>query len=201
MRTITVFIRALIYLFFVCGITSAGHFKADTTINGLRVELHVLPAEPFFTKDQVSAGEAKEGMVIMNGAKPLPLDAQTKPTHHLVVHVFDSLTARAITNAKIKMSYLALDEKGEQSGSPVTVPVVVMQSIGKGEESTHYGNNVILRDGPYVVSVVVNGMKIKFKIDHLFEPTGPGGSVGPAKSFEPASSHEPAESRGYKLSH
>ncbi|HEX7511195.1 MAG TPA: hypothetical protein VF335_07845 [Chitinivibrionales bacterium] len=151
---------------------------SDTTINGLRVELHVLPAEPFFTKDQVSAGNAKEGMVVIGGAKPLPLDAETKPTHHLVVHVFDSLTSKAITNAKVAMSYQALDEKGEQSGGPVEVPVVVMQSIGKDEESTHYGNNVIMRDGPYVVSVVVNNRKIKFKINKFFEPTTPSKSTG-----------------------
>jgi hypothetical protein len=186
MGAFPVFSRALIPLVFLCDIVYSGDYKADTTLNGMRVELHLLPAEQFFTKDQVSAGKAKEGMVIMNGAEPLLLDAETKPTHHLAIHVIDSLTTKAITNAKVEMSYQSLDEKGEQSGNPVEVPVVVMQSIGKDEESTHYGNNVIMRDGPYVVSVFVNGKKLKFKIDRFFEPNP---------------SMEPGPSRAYRLTH
>lgn len=166
------FIWPAIFLVFICGIAHAGHYKADTTVCGMRIELHVLPAEPFFTKDQVNSGKVKEGMMVIQGEKPFPLDAKTKPTHHLVIHVFDSLTAKAITNAKVKMSYQPLDTKGEKSGTPIEVPVIVMQAIGKGEESTHYGNNVIMLDGPYVIDVSVNGKKLKFKLDHLFN-SGP----------------------------
>jgi hypothetical protein len=182
MRTFPVFIRALVFLVFFCYGTYAGDYKADTTINGLRVELHVMPAEPFFSKDQVSSGMVKEGMMIIGGAQPLMPDMEIKPTHHLAVHVFDSLTTKAVTNAKVKMNYQPLDEKGEQAGSPTEVPIVVMQSIGKDEESTHYGNNVIMRDGPYVVSVVVNGKKLKFKIDPFFEPN-PSMQPGPSREY------------------
>ena len=178
MRTIRTFIQSMIITIFACAIAQAGHFKADTTVDGMRIELHVLPAEPFFTKDQASTGNVKEGMVIMGGAKPLPLDAKKKPTHHLVIHVFDSLSAKAITNAKVKMSYQPLDEKGNYAGGPIEVPVVVMQAVGKGEESTHYGNNVVMLDGPYVVDVSVNGSTLKFKLDHLF-------NSGPSMDYMP----------------
>jgi hypothetical protein len=178
MRIFQTSIQSVIIAVFACGVAQAGHFKADTTVDGMRIELHVLPAEPFFTKDQASTGNVKEGMVIMGGAKPLPLDAEKKPTHHLVIHVFDSLSAKAITNAKVKMSYQALDVKGNHAGGPIEVPVVVMQAVGKGKESTHYGNNVVMLDGPYVVDVSVNGKKLKFKLDHLF-------NSGPSTDYMP----------------
>ncbi len=37
-----------------------------------RVELHVLPAEPFFTKQEVSEKHVMEGMEIEGGAAPVP---------------------------------------------------------------------------------------------------------------------------------
>ena len=170
MRNAPVFIRFLIVPVFVCATVHAGKNNIDTTLDGLRVELHVLPPELFFSKAQVSAGLATEGALIVGGEKPLLLGGKPNPTHHLTVHIFDLLTAKTITNADIEMSYQPRDEKGVLSGSPVNIPVVVMQDIGKGEESTHYGNNVAMFNIPYVVSVVVNGKKIKFEIDRLFEP-------------------------------
>jgi hypothetical protein len=40
-----------------------------------------------------------------------------------------------------------------------------MQAIGKGAQSTHYGNNVVMPTGSYTVSVVVNGEKLNLKIN------------------------------------
>jgi len=71
-------------------------------------------------------------------------EAEIHPNRHLVIHVFDAKTDKVITDAKVKMSFQSLDEKGIQLGTPVDVPIVVMQAIGKGAESTHYGNNVVL---------------------------------------------------------
>ena len=157
---------------FAVGIVRAGDVKMDTTVNGQRIELHVLPAEPFFTKGQVAAGAPKEGMLIIGGAKPVLPDAETHPNQHLVVHVFDLKTDKAITDAKVKMSFQALDEKGNLTGSPIDVPVVVMQAIGKGPQSTHYGNNVAMPDGPLAISIVVNGKKLKFTLNRVYAPSG-----------------------------
>ncbi len=162
-----------IFSLLACGSVHAGHFVADTTTSGMHIQLHVLPAEPFFTKDQVAAGNAKEGMLILGGAKPLQPDAETKPNSHLVVHVFNALTEKAITNAKVKMSFQALDEKGEQFGDPVDVPIVMMQAIGKGEQSTHYGNNVVLPNGPLTILLIVNGKKLRLKVTIPYESGTP----------------------------
>jgi hypothetical protein len=170
MRSTPVFIRFLIVSVFVCATVHAGQNKIDTTVGGLRVELHVLPPELFFSKAQISAGLATDGVLVIGGASPLLLGDKPNPTHHLAVRIFDSLTSQAITNAKVEMSYQPQDEKGVLSESSVDVPIVVMQDIGNGEESTHYGNNVAMINLPYVVSIIVNDKKIQFKLDRLFEP-------------------------------
>ena len=56
------------------------------TAGAYRIELHVLPAEPFYTADEVAAN-VTIGMVIEGGAAPVKPDADTHPNHHLVVHV------------------------------------------------------------------------------------------------------------------
>ncbi len=142
-----------------------GQPMKDTTIGGLRMELHVLQAEPFFTRSEVDTGKATQGMLIMGGEKPLALDAKPRPNHHLVIHVFDVKTGKASVNARVKMSFQHLDSSGRASGKVIEVPVVIMQAIGKGTQSTHYGNNVVMADGHYIVSVVVNGKKCSFKIN------------------------------------
>lgn len=176
MRISIVFFLSTILVGFFFNIVKAGNLVADTTVNGMKVELHVLPAEPFFTKEQVIAGKAKDGMLIVRGAKPVAPDAETKPNRHLVIHVYDSLTSKSISNARVKMTFQALDEKGELTGTPVEVPVVEMQSIGMGEGSTHYGNNVVMQNTPYIVEIEVNGNKLKFKTGRLY---GPASTVGP----------------------
>jgi len=134
------------------------------TVDGLRVELHVLPAEPFFTAEEVKAKQAKEGMLIMGGAKPVPPDASPRPNHHLVVHVYGAKTVKALTNAKVIMSFRTLDANGKPAGTEVAVPVVIMQAIGKGPQSTHYGNNVVMPAGMYSVMVSADGKKARFHI-------------------------------------
>jgi hypothetical protein len=179
MHRISAFTLSAIIVCFYSINLMAGVPTADTTVNGMKVELHVLPAEPFFTKEQVTAGKAKEGMVVVRGAEPLAPDAITKPNRHIIIHLYDSLTSKPILSAKVKMTLHALDEKGELTGIPIDVPVVEMQSIGMGEGSTHYGNNVVMQNTPYLVDIEVNGSKLKFKIGRLF---------GPASTVEPASS-------------
>jgi hypothetical protein len=54
--------------------------------------------------------------------------------------------------------------KRKANGAAVDVPVVVMQAIGKGPQSTHYGNNVVMRNGNYSITVTVNGKKTEFRM-------------------------------------
>jgi hypothetical protein len=142
----------------------ADHVEKTATTGGLRLELHVLPAEPFHTAAQVKADPALEGMLVVGGAKPLGLAATPRPNHHLIVHVFDAKTGIAMSDAKVTMEYRALDAAGKPKGRWRKVPVVVMQVIGKGPDTTHYGNNVVLPDGRWAVTVTANGKKAEFDI-------------------------------------
>jgi hypothetical protein len=143
------------------------------TIDGYRVELHVLPAEPFFSKADVAAKQPKEGMEIEGGAAPVMPDAASHPNHHLVVHVFDRKTGQAVTNATVTMHFASLDRKGNPVGSPIEVPVVVMQAIGKGPSSTHYGNNITMPAGLYKVSVTVESSTVDFVFGASDMPSKP----------------------------
>jgi hypothetical protein len=147
------------------------------TAGSYRVELHVLPAEPFFSKADVAAKNVKEGMEIEGGAAPVAPDADSHPNHHLVVHVFDKKTGKVITDAAVTMSFVALEAKGKAAGTPVEVPVVVMQAIGKGPPSTHYGNNVTMPAGRYNVTVTVNDKKAVFDVTAADNPAMPMGHM------------------------
>jgi hypothetical protein len=146
---------------------SAPLFATETTTittGGLRISLHLLPAEPFFTAEDTVSKHPTQGMLIMGGEAPVSPIAETNPNHHLVVHVFDAKSGKAITDAIVTMSFIAIDAKGKPRGNEIKVPVVIMQAIGKGAESTHYGNNVSMAEGKYAVTVSVNGKKTKFTI-------------------------------------
>jgi hypothetical protein len=164
MRKVTVLVQAAIFFCFIAGSVRAGNFMADTTVNGLKVELHVMAAEPFYTKKEMDEKKIAEGMLIIGGAKPVAPESKIHPNHHLVIHVYDSKTSEVIKNAKVKMNYQFLGDTGTKLAKPVEVPVVIMEAIGKGEKSTHYGNNVIMKDGNNMVTVIVNGTKIVFKV-------------------------------------
>jgi hypothetical protein len=163
-QTIFLFMAAFFTATLCVSIAEAGNIKKTETVDGLRVELNVLPAEPFFTASEVEAGHVTKGMLIMGGAKPLALKAQPRPNHHMVVHVFDAKSGRALTDAYVRMEYQSLNDQGKPVGRAEEVPVVVMEEIGKGPQSTHYGNNVVIHSGRYVVTVDVNGRKLKFPI-------------------------------------
>lgn len=143
------------------------------TVGAYRVELHVLPAEPFFSKAEVTAKNVKDGMEIEGGAAPVAPDAASHPNHHLVVHVFDKQTGKVVADATVTMSFVALDAKGNPAGAPADVAVVVMQAIGKGSASTHYGNNVTMPAGRYHVAVTVNGQKAIFAVTASDAPAMP----------------------------
>jgi hypothetical protein len=142
------------------------------TAGAYRLELHVLPAEPFFSKADVAAKQVKEGMEIEGGATPVMPDAASHPNHHLVVHVFDRKTRQAVTDATVTMSFASLDRKRSPAAGQIEVPVVVMQAIGKGPASTHYGNNVTMPAGRYKVTVGVNGKTAVFRVTASDAPSG-----------------------------
>lgn len=158
-------------------VVGAAAYGADAmhtkTVGTYRVELYVLPAEPFFSKADVAAKNVKEGMEIEGGAAPVAPDADSHPNHHLVVHVFDKKTSQAVTDATVTMGFVSLDAKDKPTGAPNEVPIVVMQAVGKGPASTHYGNNVTMPPGRYNVTVTVDGTSAVFAVTASDAPAMP----------------------------
>jgi hypothetical protein len=152
---------------------NAADVMQTKTVGTYRVELHVLPAEPFFSKQDVADKHVKEGMEIEGGAAPVAPDADSHPNHHLIVHVFDKKSGKVVSDATVTMSFAALDAKGNPAGTPTEVAVVVMQAIGKGPASTHYGNNVTMPAGRYIITVTVNGKNAIFAVTAADAPMGP----------------------------
>jgi hypothetical protein len=122
-----------------------------------RFELDLLPAEPFLTPAAVAHG-ARNGMVALGGAAPV---SPHGTNHHLVVHIYDRLTGRALTHAAVSIGYA---RTGARSAAAVSVPIVRMEAAGMGPASTHYGNNVLLGRGMYAIAVSANGIKTTFHI-------------------------------------
>ena len=149
-------------------------------VGAYRIELHVLPAEPFYTADEVAAKHPTMGMVIQGGAAPVKPDADMHPNNHLVVHVFDRKTGQAITDAEVGLSFEALGRGNKPAGTSAEVPVVIMQAIGMGPKSTHYGNNVVMPPGSYRVTAMVNDQKTVFQVAASDAPDA-GGSMGGMK--------------------
>jgi hypothetical protein len=143
----------------------AKNIDQSKTAGPYRVELQILPPEPFYSAKQVAAGASKSGMLILGGAEPIEPDAPSHPDHHLIVHVFQKTTGKAITNAKVSLAVQPLDSKGQPTGRVQKVPVVRMQMIGKGPETTHYGNNITLPPGDYRVEAIANGHPVYFTIN------------------------------------
>lgn len=128
------------------------------TAGPYRIELQLLPAEPFYTQAQYEKEHPENGMLVVGGAMPVRLDAPSHPNHHLIVHVFDKASGKAVTGATVTISY------AQGSDSARSLPIVEMQAIGKGPQSTHYGNNLNLPDGTYEVTVTVNGNAVTFSV-------------------------------------
>ena len=106
--------------------------------------LKVLPAESF-------TGPKAE-MVRDGGANPTTLNGPEHPNHHMVVFVKQN--GKPVENATVDMSYRKL---APQPTNWKQLPVVRMHVKGHGLETTHYGNNVKLGSGKYLVQVGVNG--------------------------------------------
>lgn len=159
------FVATVFAVAFVCGgIAHAQGTAMTQTAGAYKVELHVLPPEPFHTKAEVDAGKATMGMLIVSGAEAVQPGSAAHPNHHLIVHVFDTATGKPVTDADVSMTYQSVGADGKPAGTLHHVPVVNMQVIGKGAASTHYGNNVSMPSGTCHVVVTVNGQTAEFTL-------------------------------------
>ena len=160
----SIFTTFVVFTAFASEAALAQPVDKTTTAGSYRLELEVLPPEPFFSQSEVQSQQVQSGMLVVRGAAPLQPNASPRPDHHLVVHVFDKSTGKAVTGADVRMGFQRLAPGGEPSGPVTRVPVVEMQVIGKGPQTTHYGNNVSMPPGTYRVTVTVNAATAEFKV-------------------------------------
>jgi hypothetical protein len=160
------------FLAFMVTSVPAKNIDLSKTAGPYRIELEVLPPEPFYSAKQVAAGETKMGMLVLGGAEPVQPGAPSHPNHHLVVHVFQKTTNKALTNAHVQLTVQPLDSKGQPTGQAMKVPVVRMQMTGMSgmggmgaAQTTHYGNNISLPPGDYRVAATANGHAVNFLIN------------------------------------
>jgi hypothetical protein len=116
----------------------------NATAGAYSVALKVLPAESFAGPGADMAWDGGARANMLNGAK--------KPNHHLVVFV--QKDGKPVEKANVSIRYRMLSPKKTGWKS---LPVARMHVAGKGPETTHYGNNVMLPAGSYEARVKVNG--------------------------------------------
>lgn len=134
------------------------------TVAAYRVELHITQPQPILSKQEAADKHVKTGMEIVGGATPVALDAASRPNRHLAVHILRRRSRQVITDATVTISFVPTDAKGRANGTPTDVPVVVMQEIGRGPDSTRYGNNVTMPAGHYNVTVMIKGKRLVFAV-------------------------------------
>lgn len=109
----------------------------------VRITLDILPAEAF--------KGPHASMVRSGGAMPMVLSHSPQPNHHMVV--FLKRNGKPVKQANVTILY---KESAPHKGKWTLLPVVRMHVAGKGQATTHFGNNVNLTPGDYEVIVVVN---------------------------------------------
>ena len=98
-------------------------------------------------------------MVRDSGAEPVLVSGPIQPNHHLVV--FIKKNGKPVENAQVNITYTR-----SEWGHWKRLPVVRMHVAGKGPETTHFGNNVLLKPGKYRVEVRVDHkVKSHFMVD------------------------------------
>lgn len=130
---------------------SSHNVSLTRKIGAYTLNLKLLPAERFTSRSLALRPGNRGDMVYGGGAEPVPPNSPVHPNHHLVVFVKKG--GQPLEHATVTMSYRNLEHS---KSSIVPVPVTRMWVAGLGPKTTHYGNNVHLAPGRYVIHVVVD---------------------------------------------
>lgn len=99
------------------------------------------------------------GMQAMPGMSSNNLMQTGTAMRHLELHVRSKATGQAIHDVDVGMT--VADPAGRQR---MVVPIAVMYGIAEGLDDWHYGNNVHLLPGHYVVLVTANHESARFDV-------------------------------------
>jgi hypothetical protein len=115
-----------------------------------------------YTQAQVKKSHPRVGEVMIRGTMAMGnmgMNMGDGPNHHLELHVVLRSSNRPAANAMVAITIVSPKGKVLQH-----VPIAVMQGIKEGAGDLHYGNNVLLKDGRYLVRVQVERTKATFSV-------------------------------------
>ncbi|HXM54367.1 MAG TPA: hypothetical protein VOB72_03185 [Candidatus Dormibacteraeota bacterium] len=140
---------------------------ADTA--SYHLSLEVGPLQPMYTPTQVTAQHPKAGEVMFGGEMTMPpgmagmsdMAGMAAPPgwRHLEVHVFDKQTGDAVKGLQPVIAVTTV-----ATGQTQDVPIVTMQGLTEGPKDFHYGNNILLPAGRYVVTTTIGDQVGSFDV-------------------------------------
>ena len=157
------------------GPAAAGAARAATlaTANGVtadyRLELDVGTPEKMYSRAEAAKMKLTTGEIMVSGKMAggmAGMSAGSSGTmapmgamRHLELHVYDKASGKAVRGANVHITV-----RNAAGGMAMTVPIAVMYGIAEGEKDWHYGNNVDMPPGSYVVDVSANGEKARLTV-------------------------------------
>ncbi len=145
------------------------HVTQVGSTDSYNLSLQVGGLEPMYMPADVAKTHPKSGEIMFSGQMQMPpgmegMGSMTGMAYppgwrHLEVHIFDKKTGNVV---KTVMPQITVTNAA--TGQSQTVPVVTMQGLADGVGDFHYGNNVLMPNGQYTVSVVINGESASFNL-------------------------------------
>jgi len=148
---------------------AAGTVIRTASTDVYNLSLEVGPIQPMYTPQQFSSLHPKKGEIMFTGTMVMPpgmetmtnMDAASFPPgwKHLEIHVYDNKTGDPVRDLNPQITVV-----NTASGQSQQVPIVTMQGIPDGPKDFHYGNNVQMPPGNYVVDVQMNAQRATFTV-------------------------------------
>lgn len=137
----------------------AGVIKIGST-STYNLSLQVGPLQPMYTQADLKTQHPKSGEVMFGGQMVMPPASNPPPDwRHLEVHVFSKTSGDVVRNVSPTIAIT-----NSSTGAIQNVPVTTMQGLAEGPGDFHFGNNVELAHGQYLVTVQVGGETSNFDI-------------------------------------
>jgi hypothetical protein len=140
------------------GKDSTNSIVQNTTTANYRLTLEIGHPETMLSMCQVTGSE-QSGEVMVSGqmTDPDPMSAHGT-TYHLELHIYDIKTGATAVLPVHQITITVTDSTGLSRD----VPIAEMFGVQEGVTDLHYGNNVQLTSGSYIVDVSVGHEKASF---------------------------------------
>lgn len=137
----------------------AGIIQIGST-RSYNLSLQVGPLQPMYAPEDLKTQHPKSGEVMFAGQMVMPPASNASPDwRHLEVHFFDKASGDVVRSVSPTITIT-----NGTTGQVQNVPVTTMQGLAEGPGDFHFGNNVELPRGRYLVTVQVGSEITNFDI-------------------------------------